>query len=70
MFDLLVNDYIDKLCEYENIVRGRRILDLGTGLGQFAFWAEKAGAAEITGIDHNPSAVEIARRIALNEVPR
>ena len=64
MFDLIISDYADKLHEYENIVRDRRILDLGTGVGQFAFWAEGAGAAEITGIDHSIDSVKIARRLA------
>ena len=44
---------------------GDRVLDIGTGLGTFAFAAVEAGASEVVAIDHDPVvhlAEELARR--------
>lgn len=40
---------------------GGRVLDVGCGAGSLALCAAKAGAAEITGVDLHPRAVEVAR---------
>lgn len=43
------------------IVRGRRVLDLGTGSGLVAIAATKAGAAKVVAIDIDPNAVAACR---------
>jgi protein arginine N-methyltransferase 1 len=51
----------------ERVVRpGDRVLDLGTGLGTFAFFAAEAGAAHVWAVDGNPI-IHVARAVgALN----
>jgi ribosomal protein L11 methyltransferase len=50
-------------------VRGKRVLDLGTGSGVLAIAAAKLGAASVLGVDDDPDAVDAARKnVALNEV--
>lgn len=50
-------------------VAGTRIADIGTGTGVLAIGAAMLGAAEVIGVDIDPTAVEVARRNAvLNEV--
>ena len=50
------------------IARGVRpgdyVLDVGTGLGTFAFFAADAGAAQVWGVDGDPI-VHVARTIGL-----
>jgi len=65
IFDETIRDYRKKLQGYGSIVNGKRVLDLGTGIGQFAFWAEEAGAEQITGIDRDAVAIKMAKRLAL-----
>lgn len=44
------------------------VIDLGTGTGLLAIAAAKLGARQITAVDNNPMACEVARRnIALND---
>ncbi len=64
IFDSTIKEYEDKLREYEDIVREKRVLDLGTQLGPMACWARGAGALEITGIDKNPAAIDMARKLS------
>lgn len=45
----------------ESIVRGDRVLDVGTGTGILAIAACRLGAASSTGVDTNPDAVRNAR---------
>jgi ribosomal protein L11 methyltransferase len=50
-------------------VRGKRVLDLGTGSGVLAIAAAKLGAAAVLGVDDDPDAVDAARKnVALNDV--
>ncbi len=70
VFDMTVDGYVDNLRGYEKNVADRRVLDVGTGLGQMALWAEKAGAIEITGLDINPEAVNAARRLSVERKTR
>ncbi len=52
-------------------VRGRSVLDLGTGSGVLAMAASLAGARDTTGIDIDNDAVLAARRsAAMNTLPR
>jgi len=44
--------------------KGDRVLDLGTGLGTYAFFAVEAGAAEVVAVDRNP-VVHLAESMAL-----
>lgn len=50
-------------------VRGKRVLDLGTGSGVLAIAAAKLGAASVLGVDDDPDAVDAARKnVTLNQV--
>lgn len=40
---------------------GRRVIDLGCGAGQLAFYLAEAGAAEVIGIDASERMLEVAR---------
>lgn len=42
-------------------VSGRRVLDLGCGGGQLAFYLAEAGAAEVVGIDASERMLDVAR---------
>lgn len=42
-------------------VSGRRVLDLGCGGGQLAFYLAEAGAAEVVGIDGSERMLDVAR---------
>lgn len=46
----------------QNNLKGKRVLDVGTGNGLLAFAAAEAGAKVVHGIDVNPEAIEWARR--------
>ena len=49
----------------ERIVRpGMRVLDLGAGLGTYAFFAAKAGAERVTAVDVSP-VIHLARAVAV-----
>jgi ribosomal protein L11 methyltransferase len=51
-------------------VRGRRVLDLGTGSGVLAMAAAALGAPDVLGLDVDQDAIDAARRsAALNTVP-
>jgi SAM-dependent methyltransferase len=43
-------------------LRGRRVVDVGTGTGRMARFFADAGAQEVVGIDFSPATVESARR--------
>jgi SAM-dependent methyltransferase len=45
----------------ESILRGKRVLDIGTGAGRFAGYALSQGAGEVVAFDVNPAMVERAR---------
>jgi predicted nicotinamide N-methyase len=49
------------LAERPETVRGRTVLDVGTGSGLCAIAAARAGAASVTAVDIDPHAVEAAR---------
>src|SRR6185312_1486097 len=44
-------------------VRGRRVLDLGCGMGWFCRWAADAGAASVLGIDLSQNMLARAREM-------
>jgi predicted RNA methylase len=48
---------------YQDIV-GKTVVDLGTGTGRLAVGAASLGARQITGIDIDPVAIEVARENA------
>ena len=51
----------------EHGVRGKRVLDLGTGSGVLAIAAAKLGASSVLGVDDDPDAVDAARKnVTLN----
>jgi putative methylase len=45
-------------------LRGRSVLDLGCGTGRLAIGAAALGAAPVTGVDADASAIAVARRAA------
>ncbi len=47
--------------EYGALIRGRRVLDMGTGTGVLALLAARLGAASVVATDINPQAVANAR---------
>jgi predicted nicotinamide N-methyase len=49
------------LADRPEIVRGRGVLDVGTGSGLCAIAAARAGAASVSAVDIDPHAVEAAR---------
>lgn len=49
------------LLDHPAIVRGRRVVDLGTGSGIAAIAAAQAGAAEVVAVDVDPTALGAAR---------
>ncbi len=49
----------------ETMVRpGDRVLEIGTGLGTFAFWAAEAGASEVVAVERDP-VVHLAESMAV-----
>lgn len=57
------------LFDHPETVRGRTVLDLGTGSGLVAIAAAKAGADRVTGVDIDPHAIAALRlNAALNDV--
>ncbi len=49
--------------DQEGHIQGKHVLDLGCGTGIFSLGARLLGAATVTGIDVDPKALELARRI-------
>jgi methylase of polypeptide subunit release factors len=47
--------------EYKSLMRGKRVLDMGTGTGVLAILAAQLGASEVVATDISPKAVENAR---------
>ncbi len=57
------------LLDHPETVRGRAVLDLGTGSGLVAIAAARAGASSVTGVDIDAHAIIAARlNAALNDV--
>jgi predicted nicotinamide N-methyase len=57
------------ILEHPEVVRGRRVLDFGTGSGLLAIAAAKAGAANVRAVDVDPFAIAAcALNAAANEV--
>ncbi|MEV6487448.1 50S ribosomal protein L11 methyltransferase [Actinoplanes sp. NPDC051633] len=55
--------------DHPDLVRARRVTDLGTGSGLVAIAAARAGAAAVTAVDSDPAAVAAAlRNAAANDV--
>lgn len=55
--------------QHPDIVRGRRVLDLGAGSGIVAITAAKCGAADVTAVDIDPNAIAaIDLNAAANDV--
>ena len=58
--------------EYEQLMKGKRVLDMGTGTGVLALLAARLGAAKVVATDSNPNAVKNARlnaeRLRLDEI--
>ncbi|KAJ8600486.1 hypothetical protein CTAYLR_010362 [Chrysophaeum taylorii] len=46
------------------VVKGKRVVDFGTGTGLLAFLAERHGAASVTGFETRGHLVSLARRLA------
>ena len=70
-----VHDYHDmlfhsaRIAAFETAIRrsvepGMRVLDLGTGLGTYAFFAARAGAAHVTAVEADP-VIHVARAVAV-----
>ncbi|OLU33609.1 protein methyltransferase [Pseudomonas sp. PA15(2017)] len=60
---------VDWLARHPEWVRGKRVLDLGTGSGVAAIAAARAGAAQVVACDLDPQALAACRaNAALNEV--
>jgi len=59
------------LAEYGHLIEGKRVLDMGTGMGVLALLAARLGAAQVVAADVSPSAVANARvnveRLGLEE---
>jgi ubiquinone/menaquinone biosynthesis C-methylase UbiE len=58
-----MHDWFDRLVELLSPLEGRRILELGSGLGKVSVWFANRGA-HVTGVDVGPELVEAARRVA------
>jgi ribosomal protein L11 methyltransferase len=55
----------------ERLRPGMRFLDVGTGSGILMIAAAKLGAWQVTGVDNDPLAVEVARRnLGANQIAR
>ncbi len=52
----------------ESLVEGESVLDVGTGSGILALAADALGARVVVGLDRDPEAVWVARRIASQQV--
>lgn len=59
------------LAEYRDLIKGKRVLDMGAGTGVLALLAARFGAAQVVATDSNPKAVANARlnveRLALGD---
>jgi len=60
------NDQVfgDKIDDFREHFTGRRVLDVGTGLGYTAIWAKENGASEVMAVDLDAYSIEAAQRIA------
>ncbi len=56
---------VDELCEWggERLVRGKRVLDLGSGDGRFALGVAPV-ARSVVGVDPDPEAISAAKKNA------
>lgn len=54
----------EKVFAYLGSVAGRTILDLGAGVGQWAFRFAESGAANVTAVEYSAALAEIGRREA------
>jgi SAM-dependent methyltransferase len=56
--------YFDKFWDLKTQLAGRRVLDIGCGLGGRACYLATIGAGEVVGIDINASEIRAARQLA------
>ena len=62
-YNAIITSNIQDLASSNNN-QGPIVLDVGTGTGVLAAWAEKAGASKVVAIDHSESCIKLAATLA------